>query len=477
MSLAKILVVEDDAELREALVDTLTINGFEVEAVSSAEKALQALTDEIGMVFSDIRMDGMDGYELMTRIRALKPYLPIVLMTAYGTVEQAVDAMKCGAVDYIVKPFAANVLVEKAKAYFNRDASSEDDFVVMDPATVQLKTMAKKVAQSDASVYISGESGTGKEVLARFIHAQSERAKMPFVAINCAAIPENMLEATLFGYEKGSFTGALKAMPGKFEQAQGGTIFLDEIGEMKADLQAKLLRVLQEKEVERIGSTKTIGLNVRILSASNIDMKQSIVDGAFREDLFYRLNVFPMRLPPLRDRPKDIAAITERLIERQCNGIRVKPALTAPALKRLVNYPWPGNIRELDNVVQRALLMMSGDSILEEDIYLDEELEAKFNPSATKNEQLEQPNDNSQSHDGFKQVGAESFVEVDIEKMAQPVDDAMPMDLKARETQMIIDTLKMFDGHRQKTAETLNISPRTLRYKIARLKEQGYDIP
>ncbi|HIE40308.1 MAG TPA: sigma-54-dependent Fis family transcriptional regulator, partial [Thiomicrorhabdus sp.] len=208
MSIAKILVVEDDAELQEALVDILSVNEFEVIAVSSAEEALVALDDEIGMVFSDIRMDGMDGYTLMTRIRAIKPYLPVVLMTAYGTIEQAVEAMKAGSVDYIVKPFEASVLVEKAKTYFNRDASREDDFVVADPASQQLKTMAKRVAGSATSILISGESGTGKEVLARYIHNQSDRAQQPFVAINCAAIPEGMLEAILFGHEKGAFTGA-----------------------------------------------------------------------------------------------------------------------------------------------------------------------------------------------------------------------------------------------------------------------------
>jgi len=229
MSIAKILVVEDDSELQEALVDTLELNGFEVVAVSSAEDALVALDDEIAMIFTDIRMDGMNGYDLMTRIRAIKPYLPIVLMTAYGTVEQAVEAMKAGAVDYILKPFEADVLVEKAKSYFYRDASSDEDFVVADPTTIQLKALAQKVAESDTSVMITGESGTGKEVLARFIHNHSTRNKEPFIAINCAAIPENMLEATLFGYEKGAFTGALKAMPGKFELAQNGTIFLDEL--------------------------------------------------------------------------------------------------------------------------------------------------------------------------------------------------------------------------------------------------------
>lgn len=466
MSIAKILVVEDDSELQEALVDTLSLNGFEIISVSSAEEALTALDDEIGMVFSDIRMDGMDGYALMMRIRAIKPYLPIVLMTAYGTIEQAVDAMKAGAVDYIVKPFEADVLVEKAKIYFNRDASNEDDFIVADPATQQLKTMAKRVAESEASVLISGESGTGKEVLARYIHMQSPRAKQPFVAINCAAIPESMLEAMLFGYEKGAFTGAAKAMPGKFEQAQHGTIFLDEIGEMKPDLQAKLLRVLQEKEVERIGSSKVVELDVRILSASNVDMKKAIAEGVFRDDLFYRLNVFPMCLPPLRERQRDIAAIAERLIQRHCGINRVQPMISAPAMKRLIQYTWPGNIRELDNVIQRALVMMSGDTIQEQNILLDDGVDTNFSSSMNKA---------SVETDNQKAPVDEKRVDEVTQESFKPVE--LPMDLKARETQLILETLKQNSGHRQKTAEALNISPRTLRYKIAKLKEQGVDVP
>ena len=479
MSIAKILVVEDDAELQEALVDILSLNQFEVLAVSSAEQALQALDDEIGMVFTDIRMDGMDGYTLMKRLRAYKPYLPIVLMTAYGTVEQAVAAVKHGAVDYIEKPFEAKVLVEKAKAYFNRDASSEDDFVASDPVTVQLKTMAQKVAKSDASIFIGGASGTGKEVLARYIHAQSDRNSGPFVAINCAAIPENMLEATLFGYEKGSFTGAMKSMPGKFEQAQGGTLFLDEIGEMKADLQAKLLRVLQEREVERIGSTKTISLDVRVLSASNINMKQAIEEGRFREDLYYRLNVFPMRLPPLKERPKDIAAIADRLIARHCGVSRVQPMITAPAMRKLLQYPWPGNIRELDNVMQRALLMMNGDAIQESDILLDDAMDGSMHDFAS-SELVGELQQNSEPE--FEET---LFVNDAIENVVAPTgngnavwnEQALPVDLKAREMQLILQTLQQFSGHRQKTAEALNISPRTLRYKIAKLKEQGVDVP
>jgi two-component system response regulator FlrC len=461
-------VVEDDPDLQEALVDILTLNDLDVMAVSSAEEALVALDDDIAMVFSDIRMDGMDGYSLMKRIRALKPYLPIVLMTAYGTIEQAVDAMKSGAVDYMVKPFEADVLVQKARAYFNRDASLEDDFVVADAASVQIKNMANRVAKTTANVMITGESGTGKEVLARYIHQQSERKNQPFVAINCAAIPDNMLEAVLFGYEKGAFTGAMKAMPGKFEQAHKGTIFLDEIGEMKPDLQAKLLRVLQEREVERIGSMQTISLDIRVLSASNINMKQAISAGDFREDLFYRLNVFPIHLPALRDRPKDIEHIAIKLLYRHSVSRCERPQLTGGAMQCLQSYRWPGNIRELDNVIQRALVMMSGEYIEASHIMFDEGFGSSWQTI----------------EDGDSISCATSMVSNsvanELESSSNAVSEFEPvennMDLKARETALILSALKKNNGHRQRTAEDLNLSPRTLRYKLARLKEQGMDV-
>ncbi|SIN96426.1 two-component system, response regulator FlrC [Sulfurivirga caldicuralii] len=458
MTLAKILVVEDDQQLQEALAETLSLHGYEVETANSAEEALKALRGDIGMVFSDIRMDGMDGVTLLRRIRSHKPWLPVVLMTAYGSVDQAVEAMKLGAVDYLTKPFEANALVEKAERFFNRVAASEDDFIAADPTTQQIKAMARKVAQSDASVYISGESGTGKEVLARYIHANSPRKEAPFVAINCAAIPENMLEAVLFGYEKGAFTGAVKSMPGKFEQAQGGTLFLDEIGEMRPDLQTKLLRVLQEREVERLGSHEVIPLDVRILSASNIDIQAAIERGDFREDLFYRLNVFPIHLPPLRERKKDIPYLAEYLIQRHCGRKRVCPVLSAPAMKKLLEYDWPGNIRELDNVIQRALVLAESETIQPEDILLD-------------------------SQKWLSELAGPASLMRDVDVVpasAVPAKSAnvkMANELKAHETQVILDTLQRFDGHRQKTAEALGISPRTLRYKLAKLKEAGYDIP
>lgn len=451
MSLGRILVVEDDSALREAIVDTLQLGDFEVLSVDNGLSALAVLgEEEISLVFSDIRMDGMDGYALLQRLRALKPHLPVVLMTAYGTIEQAVSAMKDGAVDYIVKPFEASLLLEKAQRYLNVDASSEDDFVAEDAQTQKIKRLAQKVAASDASVMITGESGTGKEVLARYLHQQSGRAQGPFIAINCAAIPETMLEATLFGYEKGAFTGAIKSMPGKFEQAQKGTLFLDEIGEMNIELQSKLLRVLQEKEVERLGSDKPIQLDVRVLSATNINFEQAIKAHKFREDLYYRLNVFPLHLAPLRERPMDIIPIAERLIARHYAGAQLVPSLTNEAKERLMGYAWQGNIRELDNVVQRAMVLQAGEWITAEDILLDaRSLWQDVKESETLTDEIVESGLN------------------------EPV---VMQDLKEQEVKLILSTLKLQAGNRARTAEVLQMSPRTLRYKLAKLRDAGYDV-
>lgn len=451
MSLGRILVVEDDSALREAIVDTLQLGDFEVLSVDNGLSALAVLgEEEISLVFSDIRMDGMDGYALLQRLRALKPHLPVVLMTAYGTIEQAVSAMKDGAVDYIVKPFEASLLLEKAQRYLNVDASSEDDFVAVDAQTQKIKRLAQKVAASDASVMITGESGTGKEVLARYLHQQSRRAQGPFIAINCAAIPETMLEATLFGYEKGAFTGAVKSMPGKFEQAQKGTLFLDEIGEMNIELQSKLLRVLQEREVERLGSDKPIALDVRVLSATNINFEQAIKSHKFREDLYYRLNVFPLHLAPLRERPLDIIPIAERLIARHYAGAQLLPSLTDEAKARLMSYAWQGNIRELDNVVQRAMVLQAGEWITAEDILLDaRSLWQDVKESETLTDEVVEGS------------------------LSEPV---VMQDLKEQEIKLILSTLKLQAGNRARTAEVLQMSPRTLRYKLAKLRDAGYDV-
>lgn len=462
MSHSKVLIVEDDPDLREALVDTLELSDFEVMATENGHEALEWIeSEEIGMVFSDVQMDHMDGHTLLKTIRARMPHLPVVLMTAYGTIDKAVEAMNDGAVNYLVKPFEAETLLEAAEQYIDRDASSEDDFIANDDRSRELRSMAQRVAESDATIMIMGESGTGKEVLSRYIHKNSNRNKAPFVAINCAAIPENMLEAMLFGYEKGSFTGAYKSSAGKFEQAQGGTLLLDEISEMDLLLQAKLLRVLQEKEVERLGGKEPIPLDVRVLCTTNRDMKKEVEAGNFREDLYYRLNVFPLELPALRERPSDIVPIAKRLIQRHAPADQPAPLLTTEAEDKLKRAPWKGNIRELENVVQRALILKRGNEIQAGDLLM--ELAAVPDAKAPQTEEVAVPS-----------------VEPVTEAPSTPMEDnggaALSGSLKEQETQMILEALASCST-RQEVAEKLGISPRTLRYKVARLKDAGYEIP
>ncbi|MBT7308468.1 MAG: sigma-54-dependent Fis family transcriptional regulator, partial [Gammaproteobacteria bacterium] len=384
MSHSKILIVEDDPDLREALVDTLELSDYEVLSTENGHEALEWIgEEEVGLVFSDVQMDHMDGHTLLKTIRARTPHLPVVLMTAYGTIDKAVEAMNDGAVNYLVKPFEAETLLEAASQYIDRDASSDEDFVANDEKSREVRSMAGRVAVSDATIMITGESGTGKEVLSRYIHNHSKRSDGPFVAINCAAIPENMLEAMLFGYEKGSFTGAYKSSAGKFEQAQGGTLLLDEISEMDMLLQAKLLRVLQEKEVERLGGREPIALDVRVLCTTNRDMKSEVQVGHFREDLYYRLNVFPLDLPALRERCNDIIPIAKRLVERHTSTDRPVPLLSPAAEEKLKSYAWPGNIRELENVVQRALILSRGNEILPEDLFMETGIAIEPKPVVT----------------------------------------------------------------------------------------------
>lgn len=393
---SKILVVEDDQDLAEALKDTLRTAGYNVVLVENGRIALTQLESTcFDLIVSDINMPQMSGDVLLKRVKTLYPDIPVVLMTAYGTIEQAVDAMRDGAVDYMVKPFEAEVLINMVSRYVG-DSDNDTDMVTVDKASNELAAVATRVAGSDASIMITGESGTGKEVLARFIHNHSSRAEQPFVAINCAAIPENMLEATLFGYEKGAYTGAYKASPGKFEQAQGGTILLDEISEMDIGLQAKLLRVLQEKEVERLGGTKIIELDVRVLATSNRDMQEVVADGKFREDLYYRLNVFPLHLLPLSERVDDIIPLSKRLLEKHAlNAHKAIPGLTEEAAQKLIEYSWPGNVRELDNVVQRALILQTDEDIMKEDIHFEAARRAKAPLKVVTKQNIEDETDNN----------------------------------------------------------------------------------
>src|SRR5471032_858641 len=318
-------------------------------------------------------MPGMDGHQLLWLLRARQPQLPVLLMTAHGAVERAVDAMRQGAADYLVKPFEPKALIELVALHALGVVSNAEGEgpIAFEPASAQLLELAARVARSDSTVLISGESGTGKEVLARYIHQQSGRAKQPFIAINCAAIPDNMLEATLFGHEKGSFTGAIAAQAGKFEQADGGTILLDEISEMPLGLQAKLLRVLQEREVERVGARKPISLDIRVLATTNRDLAGEVAAGRFREDLFYRLSVFPLAWQPLRERTADILPLAQKLLARHVNKMKHAAVRLSPdAQACLVGYPWPGNVRELDNAIQRALILQQGGVIQAQDFCL-----------------------------------------------------------------------------------------------------------
>src|SRR6056297_2217226 len=310
----RVMIVEDDADLREALAATLEAAGHGVVTAGCGESALAALDrDTVDLVVSDVQMEPMDGVALLEALRRRHASLPVVLMTAYGTIEKAVEAMRLGAAYYMVKPFEARELVETVGRHL-RPTPGSNGPVAGDPTTRVLLKVAERVAASEATVTISGESGTGKEVFARYIHRCSPRAGAPFVAINCAAIPENMLEAVLFGHEKGAFTGATSASPGKFEQAQGGTLLLDEISEMALGLQAKLLRVLQEREVERIGGRRLIELDVRVLATTNRDLMSDVRAGRFREDLYYRLNVFPLQWQPLRARRGDLIPLANHLL-------------------------------------------------------------------------------------------------------------------------------------------------------------------
>ncbi len=445
MNPAVILVVEDDADLRAALCGTLALTGYKTQTASDGFAAIETLQcQSIDMVITDIQMPGMDGHELLKKIKAQWPDMPVMLMTAYGSIQMAVEAMRDGAVDYLSKPFEAEVLAAMVNQYVGERDADISNMIAEDPRSRELVVLAKRVADSDATIMLMGESGVGKEVLAQYIHNHSFRAEKPFVAINCAAIPENMLEATLFGYEKGAFTGAYKACPGKFELAQGGTLLLDEISEMDAGLQAKLLRVLQEREVERLGGQKTTALDVRVLATSNRNMRQEVKEGRFREDLFYRLNVFPIQIPALRDRAEDILPLCNMLIRKHLKENAGKlTELSKSAREKLLNHQWPGNVRELDNVIQRSLILKQGNMIDAADIQF-EMISAGTSDVA------------DDSDDSFRTLDSE---------------------MKDHEYNKILAALRADNGSRQRAAERLGISQRTLRYKLARMREMGMSIP
>jgi two-component system response regulator FlrC len=386
-------------------------------------------------------MKPMDGRTLLREVKSRYPTLPVILMTAYGDIPHAVEAMRTGASNYLPKPFEPDVLVaEVARHMLPAGADGSGEVIGSDPRTMEMLDLARRVASAEVTVLLTGESGTGKEVLARFIHRHSTRSKSPFVAVNCAAIPENLLESTLFGFEKGAFTGASQSHAGKFEQAQGGTLLLDEISEMPLSLQAKLLRVLQEREVERVGGKKPVPVDIRVIATSNRNMRVEIEQGRFREDLFYRLNVFPIELPALRHRPGDIPELARHVLARAGRGARCK-SLTENAVKSMVAYPWPGNIRELENVLQRAQILAPGDVI-------------------------------DEGHLGLpKTIGS---IRIPVSSSRQ-VDPALnePQDLKTLERSHILETLAAVKGVRKAAAARLGMSERTLRHKLQHYRIEG----
>jgi len=379
---AKILVIDDDTSLRRVLEYNLEEEGYQVQTASSGEKGLSLLESfQPNLVITDMKMSGMDGLMVLKVIKERSMDTLVIIITAFGTVDVAVEAMKAGAYDYITKPFNRDTLqltIRKALQFFglteeNRRLKSElsdkADFRTIIGSSREMEKVfevIRKVADTDAPVFITGESGTGKELVARALHANSSRRSAPFVAINCSAIPRDLLESELFGHTKGAFTGAIKEKQGKFQLADGGTLFLDEIGDLLLELQPKLLRALQEKEVEPVGGTTVQRVDVRIVSATNLHIDKAIATGTFREDLYYRLSVIPIHLPPLRERQQDIPLLVRYFATKHCTIDTVM--FEHEAIDSLTKYPWPGNVRELENTVERLLIMRNSNSISYNDL-------------------------------------------------------------------------------------------------------------
>jgi two-component system response regulator FlrC len=438
-----VLLVDEDPELRNRVREHLVQSEVRVlEAEHGGQGLDWLLREPVGIVFASREARPMGGSEFLRRARDRQPDLPVVLTSTDGSVEAAIAAIREGASDFLVKPFRVGAISERIQQFTVDPARGVGALVLEDARSRELLELAIRVAASDVTVMLNGESGVGKEVFARFLHARSSRGAKPFVAVNCAAIPENMLEAMLFGYERGAFTGAYESRAGKFELAQGGTLLLDEISEMNQLLQGKLLRVLQEREVERLGGKRTISLDVRVVATSNRDLRAEVRAGRFREDLYYRLSVFPLVIPPLRERPGDILPLARHFLARNGRGLG-SPELEPCAADRLLNHPWPGNVRELDNVIQRALILRRDHNI-----------------------------DAASIH--FETVGAgeEDAPGPDPETSATRT-GVLDESLRNREEQLILDALRAERGRRKEAAARLGISPRTLRYKLARLREAG----
>ena len=441
MAPSRILIVDDERQMRLAVRETLRRAGYDTsEASSGKEAAAVFAAGGFDLVVSDIRMPEMDGITLLSHLKATDADVPVVMVTAYGTIEDAVEAMKRGAADYLLKPFSPDHLEEVVARLLGRGGVPGEEryrIVTEDAQMKRLLAFMRKTAASDATVLIQAESGTGKELAARFIHANSPRAGRDFVAVNCAAVPENLLESELFGYEKGAFTGASSAKEGKFELADGGTLLLDEISEMSNLLQAKLLRVLQEKEIDKVGGRRPIPVDVRVIASTNTDLAERVRGGEFREDLFYRLNVVPVTIPPLRERPGDIEVLARHFLKRYARGSDL--AISKEALEALRAHPWPGNVRELENAIQRAAIVCAGTS---------------------------------------EEIGAEDIFAPGVPQSGQAASAGVQPGTTVREMEqeLILATLKRTGGNRTAAAKQLGISLRTLRNKLNEYRAAGIEI-
>ncbi|MBI5234235.1 MAG: sigma-54-dependent Fis family transcriptional regulator [Deltaproteobacteria bacterium] len=435
MNMPKVLVVDDDLQIRKALVEVLQRKGFSAASAESGQEALALMEkDGFDAIVTDLKMPGMDGVELLRSVRQRASAIPVIIMTAYGTIENAIEAMKLGAEDYVLKPFSPE-LIDSAlrKALASKHDWAPSGIVFASPKMKDLLGIASGIASSTATILITGESGTGKELLARFIHSSGNRKDGPLVSINCASIPEGLLESELFGFEKGAFTGAFSKRVGKFEAAHGGTLLLDEVGEMTLSLQAKLLRVLQLREVDRIGANKTIPVDIRVIATTNRELRKEVVDGRFREDLFYRLNVFPLAIPPLRERPEDIPELAMHFLAQFASRYsRDLSSISKDAMELMKKNLWKGNVRELENVMERAVLIANSGEITSKQLFYGEE---------------------------------EVLAACDRK-------DAYSGTLRDMEKNMILDALKDTRGNRTMAARKLGISIRTLRNKLTEYSQE-----
>lgn len=443
MTIEKILIVDDEILVRNFLAETLRRKKFDVATAENGTKAINLLKDtSFDLVITDMKMPDLTGIDVLKKAKELNPSTVVVIVTAFGSIENAVEAMRLGAFNYLIKPFspdAIEAIIEKAQehsalveenSYLRQQLSSNSGrggfkVICESPAMKAVLAQVHQVASSNASVFIHGESGTGKEVIAHAIHMASQRANRPFIKVNCAAVPETLIESEFFGHEKGAFTGATARRLGRFELANGGTLLLDEITETPPGLQAKLLRVTQEQEFERVGGSKPVKVDVRLISTSNRNMKQAIVEKMIREDLYYRLDVIPIHLPPLRDRKEDIVPLADYFLEKSAaDNHRSRKKLTPEAKQKLLAYQWPGNVRELANVIERAVVMDNAPQVAPEHLYIEgNEMEA---PSA------------------------------------------LPVGVTLQEIErlLILETLQAQSNNKTKVAEILGISPRTLRSKM-----------